>query len=153
MDARLPTTGDGAIWLWARIRRQHLVELCGLAPGQVLLTCTVPRERVLLSHFGDWHAVLNRHPLIIEHPDESDEAYGARLDRIFEDVDSRVRAVGVAPVARTGSGPRTCAQNSRTVGSSCWIGRTTAATDPGRQQSMHCTPMTSWKPSGSNADQ
>jgi hypothetical protein len=96
MDARLPTTGDGAIWLWARIRRQTLMELCGLAPGQVLLACRVPRERVLLSHFGDWHAVLNRRPLIIEHPDESDEAYGARLDRIFEDVDSRVRAAGVS---------------------------------------------------------
>jgi hypothetical protein len=63
MDARLPTFGDGAIWLWARIRRQELVELCGLAPGRVLLTCRVPRERVLLSHFGDWHAVLNRHPV------------------------------------------------------------------------------------------
>lgn len=99
MAARLPTFGDGAIWLWARIRRQELVELCRLAPGQVLLTCRVPRERVLLSHFGDWHAVLNRHPLIIEHPDESDEAYGARLDRIFEDVDGRVRGAGVAPDA------------------------------------------------------
>lgn len=52
-----------------------------------------------MSHFGDWHAVLNRHPLIIEHPDKSDEAYGARLDRIFEDVDGRVRAAGVAPDA------------------------------------------------------
>ena len=51
MAARLPTFGDGAIWLWARVRRQKLVELCGLAPGQVLLTCRVPRERVLLSHF------------------------------------------------------------------------------------------------------
>lgn len=95
MDAQLPTSGDGAIYLWARIRRQSLVELCRLAQGQVLLTCRVPRERVLLSHFGDWYAVLNRHPLIIEHPDESDKAHGARLDRIFEDVHSRVRAAGV----------------------------------------------------------
>ena len=55
MAARLPTFGDGAIWLWARIRRQELVELCRLAPGQILLTCRVPREWVLLSHFGDWH--------------------------------------------------------------------------------------------------
>jgi hypothetical protein len=110
MAARLPTFGDGAIWLWARIRRQKPLELCGLAPGQVLLTCRVPRERVLLSHFGDWHAVLNRHPLIIEHPDESDEAYGARLDRIFEDVDGRVRAAGVAPDAlkKTRPARRTC---------------------------------------------
>lgn len=95
MGARLPIFGDGAIWLWARIRRQTLVELCGLAPGQILLTCRVPRERVLLSHFADWHAVLNRHPLIIEHPDESGEAYGSRLDPIFEDVDGHVRAAGV----------------------------------------------------------
>jgi hypothetical protein len=96
MDARLPTSGDGAIWLWARIRRQDLVELCRLAPGQALLTCRVPRQRVLLSHFGDWHAVLNRHPLIIEHSDESDEANGAQLDLIFDDVDGRVRAAGVS---------------------------------------------------------
>ena len=42
---------------------------------------------------------MNRHPLILEHPEESDEAYGARLDRIFEDVDGRVRAAGVPPDA------------------------------------------------------
>lgn len=72
------------------------MELCGNLPGEVLLTCRVPRERVLLSQFGDWHSALNRSPLIIELHGESDEEYGARLDRAFEEVDIRIRAAGVA---------------------------------------------------------
>jgi hypothetical protein len=95
MAARLPTAGDGAIWLWAQIRRRELVELCRLSSGEVLLTCRVPRKRVLLSHFGDWHSVLNRTPHVLELPGESDEDYGARLDCIFDDVDARILAAGV----------------------------------------------------------
>lgn len=96
MAARLPTTGDGAVWFWAQIRRQDLVDLCRDSKGEALLTCRVPRERVLLSQFGDWHSALKRNPLIIEHPGESDEAYMARLERAFDEVDDRIRAAGVA---------------------------------------------------------
>lgn len=99
MGARLPTAGDGAVWFWAQIRRQDLMELCKQSPGEVLLTCRVPRERVLLSQFGDWHSALNRSPLIIEVTGESDDEYMARLERAFEDVDARVRAAGTAPDA------------------------------------------------------
>jgi hypothetical protein len=96
MAERLPTQGDAAVWFWAQIRRQELVELCRQSPGEVLLTCGVPRERVLLSHYGDWHSALNRSPLLIELPGESDEEYRARLERAFEEVDTRIRAAGVA---------------------------------------------------------
>ncbi|WP_457974605.1 hypothetical protein [Arthrobacter sp. D1-17] len=54
---------------------------------------------MLLSQFGDWHSALNRSPLIIELPGESDEEYMARLECAFEDVDARVRAAGVTPDA------------------------------------------------------
>lgn len=60
MAARLPTTGEAALWLWARVRRDALVSDCRRSRGRVLLTCRVPRVRVLLSHFLDWHLVLNR---------------------------------------------------------------------------------------------
>jgi hypothetical protein len=63
MDAQLPTTGNGATWFWAQIWRQELADLCADSPGEILLKCRVPRERVLLSHLGDWHAALNRSPL------------------------------------------------------------------------------------------
>jgi hypothetical protein len=96
MAERLPTTGDGAVWFWAQIRRQELVELCRDSPGEVLLTCRVPRDRVLLSQFGDWHSALNRSPLLIELPGESDEEYCARLERAFEEVDARISSAGVA---------------------------------------------------------
>jgi hypothetical protein len=33
MAERLPTTGNGAVWFWAQIRRQDLVELCKQSPG------------------------------------------------------------------------------------------------------------------------
>jgi hypothetical protein len=95
MAARLPTTGDGAVWFWAQIRRQELVELCPDSPREILLTCRLPRERVLLSHFGDWHAALNRNPIVVELPGESDEQFCARLERLFEEVDARVVATGV----------------------------------------------------------
>jgi hypothetical protein len=36
MAARLPTKGDGAVWFWAQIRRQDLVELCNDSHGEVL---------------------------------------------------------------------------------------------------------------------
>jgi hypothetical protein len=96
MAARLPTKGDGAVWFWAQIRRQDLVGLCKQSPGAVLLTSRVPRERVLLSQFGDWHSALNRSPLLIVFPGESDEEYCARLERAFEEVDARISGAGVA---------------------------------------------------------
>jgi hypothetical protein len=79
MGSRLNTAGDGAVWFWAQIRRQELVELCRAAS----LRCQVARERVLLSHYGDWHSALNRSPLVIELRDETDEEYMARLEDTF----------------------------------------------------------------------
>lgn len=75
--------------------RQDLVELCKDSSGEVLLACSVPRERVLLSQFGDWHSALNRSPLVIEPPGESDEEYMARLERALEEVDARICAARV----------------------------------------------------------
>jgi hypothetical protein len=37
-----------------------------LLRGEVLLTCRVSRKRVLLSHFDEWHAVLNAN---VPHPE------------------------------------------------------------------------------------
>lgn len=66
MAPRLPTSGEAALWLWARIGRVDLVGSCRRARGEVLLTCRVPRKRVLLSHFDEWHAVLNAN---VPHPE------------------------------------------------------------------------------------
>src|SRR5690348_15791669 len=60
MTARLSTTGTGILWLWAQVTRKKLVEFCGSSPGQVLLTCQVPRERVLVSNYEGWNAVTDR---------------------------------------------------------------------------------------------
>lgn len=94
MAARLATAGDGAVWLWARITRRDLVDSCKVSIGQVLLTCKVPRERVLLSHYGDWHAVLNKFPHIPELPGESDEDYTARMNRVVDEFWARLRTAG-----------------------------------------------------------
>jgi hypothetical protein len=95
MAARLASVGEGAIWFWAQTRRQELVDSCRRAAGDVLLTCRVPRERVLLSHFVDWHAVLNRYPIVPVLPGESDDAYDARLDRVFDDFHAKMRSAGL----------------------------------------------------------
>jgi hypothetical protein len=94
MAARLTATGCGAVWFWARITRQDLVERCRYSVGKVLLTCKVPRERVLLSHFGDWHAVLNTFPHLPEIPGESDEGYTARREQVLDDFEARLRSAG-----------------------------------------------------------
>lgn len=95
MAARLTTSGEGALWFWARIRRRDLVDSCRLSRGEVLLTCRLPRERVLLSHFGDWHAVLNSNVHVPDLPGESEDEYDARFDRIFDAFEDRKKAAGV----------------------------------------------------------
>ncbi|MFC9352822.1 MULTISPECIES: DUF3841 domain-containing protein [Terrabacteria group] len=92
--SRLSTTSNGALWFWARIHRRDLVDLCKASPGSVLLTCKVPRERVLVSHYGDWHAVLNGSPHVPDLPGESDDDYVARLERIFNEFEVRQKAAG-----------------------------------------------------------
>ena len=94
MAARLPTSGPGALWLWARIRREELVSDCRRAKGQVLLTCRIPRERVLLSHFMEWHIVLNRGLGIRYLPGESDAVTFARWERMSGDFRARLKAAG-----------------------------------------------------------
>ena len=50
---------------------------------------------MLLSHFGDWHRALGGTPHVLELPGESDDDYGARLDRIWDELNERKRAAGV----------------------------------------------------------
>ncbi|MGF6822220.1 hypothetical protein M2317_001124 [Microbacterium sp. ZKA21] len=94
MAERLPTSGDAALWLWVRIRRRHLVALCRRARGEVLLTCRIPRGRVLVSHFGEWHVALNSGLSVPQHPGESEDEYDKRNDREFDDFADRVDAAG-----------------------------------------------------------
>ena len=97
MERRLPTRGEAALWLWAKIRREDLLHLCGAYKGQVLLTCRIPRERVLLSHYGDWHSVLNAFPNYRDLPGETEEAADARIDALHDNFWERVKAARVDP--------------------------------------------------------
>jgi hypothetical protein len=48
MAVRLPTAGESALWCWAEISRTILIHACRHSePGDVLLTCRIPAERVL----------------------------------------------------------------------------------------------------------
>lgn len=76
---RVPgSTGGPLLWAWARTTREHLVDTvrqtarCRERP-QVLLTCRVPRERVLLSEFVAWHDVLNRCLVVDDLPPQAQE--------------------------------------------------------------------------------
>lgn len=84
MGERLPTSGSTAVWLWARIRRDDLISNCRRARGQVLLTCRIPRERVLLSQFDEWHSALNSFLAIPPQPGEFDAEYDARYTALTD---------------------------------------------------------------------
>jgi len=95
MGERLPTSGDGALWLWARTSREHLVSCCRRARGQVLLTCRVPRDRVLLSHFDGWHSVLNRALGVMPRmPGESEDDALALWERASDELGARLVRAG-----------------------------------------------------------
>lgn len=96
MDKRLPTSGPGMVWCWAKIRRRDLVNSCRHARGEVLITCRVPRERVLLSHYDDWHHVLNRMLHVPQHIDEDVvDTYWARAEPLINDLEERTAAAGL----------------------------------------------------------
>lgn len=95
MAERLPTSGDTALWFWARTRRRDLVDLCRQNRGEVLLTCRIPRERVLLSHFVEWHAALNSWLSVPQQAGESEDDYDKRNDREFDDFVARRDAAGL----------------------------------------------------------
>lgn len=98
MATRLPTQGTTALWLWARISRRELVGTCRRSRGEVLLTCHVPRERVVLSHFLDWHLVLNRGLCVPRLPGESDEDNFHRWEKASDSFDAQLEAAGVGGV-------------------------------------------------------
>ncbi|WP_415854147.1 DUF3841 domain-containing protein [Sinomonas sp. G460-2] len=95
MGRRLPTSGKGMVWLWAKIRREDLIHNIRYASrGDVLLTCRIPRERLMLSQYDDWHNVLNGFPIVRPLPGEDDDAYSARYDARTDDLINRVHAAG-----------------------------------------------------------
>jgi hypothetical protein len=96
MTARLSTTGVGILWLWAQITHKRLVEFCGSPPGQVLLTCQVPRERVLVSNYVGWNAVMDR--TLAPTPPAPGESQSDALTRqkaASNLLDARLRGAGV----------------------------------------------------------
>ncbi|MEG3614655.1 DUF3841 domain-containing protein [Isoptericola haloaureus] len=91
MRHRLPTTGNGMLWAWARTPRTAVVEHARQVPGSVLLTLRVARDRVLLSDYIDWHQVLNRCINIAPLPGETDAEWGRRFDVEWDAWDERTR--------------------------------------------------------------
>lgn len=58
--------GGFPLWVWARIRRTDLVSnlraVATPSPGSVVVTCSVPREHLLLTDYLGWHDVPNGSP-------------------------------------------------------------------------------------------
>jgi hypothetical protein len=102
MAKRLTTDGDTAIWLWARTTRRELVNaVCRAEAGDVLLTCLIPRERVLVSHFTAWHYVLNRWLLIARENNETPTGFDARAGQLEEEFRVQLDSAGLwnAPIS------------------------------------------------------
>ena len=99
MAARLPSSGDGILWLWAKTTYRDLVGNARHARGEVLLTVRVRRERVLLSHFGDWHTVLNRGLNVPLLPGETFEEWSPRFNALYDEWCVRAGAHHDLPIA------------------------------------------------------
>jgi hypothetical protein len=98
---RIPgSSGGPLLWAWARTTRAHLLATvretarCRQRP-QVLLTCRVPRERVLLSEFVAWHDVLLTCLAVDDLPPEAQEE---AIDAFFEERDRD--GLGELPLAQ-----------------------------------------------------
>ena len=99
MAARLTTSGDGILWFWAKTNYCDLVGNARHARGEVLLTVRVPCERVLLSHFGDWHTVLNRGLEVPLLPGETFEEWCPRFDAVRDEWEARADPYRDLPIA------------------------------------------------------
>jgi len=95
LSQRVSTSGDGMVWLWARIPWRELVSEVRTARGAVLLTVRIPRHRVLLSSFDDWHVPLNRSLYVPSKPGESVDAWWSRAEPLMDAFEARVNAAGL----------------------------------------------------------
>ncbi|MCL1870364.1 MAG: DUF3841 domain-containing protein [Promicromonosporaceae bacterium] len=99
MKRRLATSADGMLWLWARHTRREFTRAARGLRGEVLITVQVEREQALLSHFHDWHVVLNRGLLVPQCGGGSIEAWEVRFEASNADWD--LRADDLRDVPRT----------------------------------------------------
>lgn len=98
-----PETGESEsiMWAWAQIKWRDLYnDLRFRRPGgAVLLTLAFPRERVLLSGFGEWHDVLNRSLSIAPLRGESDDDWWKRAEPLLDDFSDRSKAYRGSPLS------------------------------------------------------
>lgn len=99
LDARgLPGPRGRMLWLHASTTRRTLRRCARLAPGEVMLSVQMPRQSVLTSDFGAWHAVLNRILHLPREPDESDADWEARCTVIDDDFTARAEPYDADPL-------------------------------------------------------
>ncbi len=65
----------------------------------MLLTAEIPRTRVLLSDFEEWHTVLNKSLAVPLLPGESDDEWSARFDVIHDEWWERTEPYHRLPLA------------------------------------------------------
>lgn len=98
MDRRIQATPGGLLWLWPAAARKRLLRSAKLAKSDVLLTVRVARDRVLLSDFLDWHAVLNRSLHVPAIPGESEGEWESRWNALDDDFHTRTGSYSALPI-------------------------------------------------------
>lgn len=106
MAQRLPTAGDGIVWLWAATTRRELLAEARRSRRDVLLTVQMPREHVLLSDFNTWHCVLNSTLLIAADPTTPYPEWTRRHDVAWDEWSDRTHAYVNAPISAWPSAER-----------------------------------------------
>lgn len=100
MNARLGSQAEGLLWFWARTQFRDLAGNAKHARGEVLLTARIARDAVLLSHFNDWHSVLNRSLEVPLLPGETYGEWSPRFIAICDEFDRRAESFRKLPIDR-----------------------------------------------------
>ncbi|HYO38963.1 MAG TPA: DUF3841 domain-containing protein [Nocardioidaceae bacterium] len=92
---RLTTDGPSLLWLWARVTRADLCRNAQHARGDVLLELLLPRSRVVLSHYDEWHSVLNESIVVTPRRGVNDDEWWARTEPLLDAFRERLTALGL----------------------------------------------------------
>lgn len=96
-DRGIPGPAGALLWLWPDPSARRIRTHARQARGEVMLTVRLPAEKVLISEFDDWHAVLNRVLNVPQRVGEAEEDWDRRSARQWDDFSAKAGSLARGP--------------------------------------------------------